>query len=950
MAKKIGGSGTNLRNIISMIPMACEPQERNDQLRPFVWVGGWTRSSPGDQAVIKKILGSDNYEETESPIILESQKTDSLFYVDAEIVSLYSKHQAWSMFASAVQVNEFDAFLETAVEVLSERNPLLDIPAEERFYANIRGGQSPIYSGVIKRNIAENLACIASLCDTETIAFPGIDKRTIQYRIDQTVSKILRPDMDSVEWASLGQSLILLAEASPATFIGAVRNEIKKEKDSCFVDLMRDDGIPMLSGCNHASLLWALETLSYSKQYHAEAVKLLLELAEIDPGGKWGNRPWSSLIEIYCPWHLRSDVSVESRIELLDSLLKTHENRTWKLLYNIAVDTPYIAANINYPSWRNWGLGINHNVDNESYGILMEECAKRVLDHLGEDFYRWEKTVSGISAFQRSNTQNRIIQLLQSLGNNVPNQWTDFQKAELVDIARDLLRREDKRSGEDKSLSAETRQCLYEFMENMKPDNSIARNVWLFGHNAIFHFQGDNYEESTARLSAEQNKAIEDIVDQHGFEGIASLVRHVKKADSVGWMLGKIFSDRFLDEIIPRFLESEFENERGFARSFIYVVCANGKSDWDKFNKKRGKYPLEIISWPIETAVRFFSALHPNKALWDWLEEFDDRIQIGYWKNQHGWFNVNSDWTAEVFEFVLRKLLDVRNYSAALIFVAHGGRKERMSSDALLSLLEEIISHFDDVKQQTHEIQELIEFLQYQFKQSLLSNEEEVRLARIELFFIRLFYYPDHRRPITLETFLIKDPAFFVDALKIAFKPSEEELDGNYHEDENPHAAASGTGIYTLLMHWNCLPGENDGNIDYETLKEWVEQSRSLAGQCARLEICEYQIGELFARCSLEVLEGKIPRTEILDILEATESDAMFRGYNIGLFNGRGMTSRSPFDGGKLERELAEKYESLAKQCMNKYPNVADVFQSLAMQYLDHAKREDESAARNKLF
>ena len=42
-------------------------------------------------------------------------------------------------------------------------------------------------------------------------------------------------------------------------------------------------------------LLWALETLAWHSDHLARVTVILGELAEIDPGGNWTNRPANSL-------------------------------------------------------------------------------------------------------------------------------------------------------------------------------------------------------------------------------------------------------------------------------------------------------------------------------------------------------------------------------------------------------------------------------------------------------------------------------------------------------------------------------------------------------------------------------------------------------------------------------------------------------------------------------
>ena len=60
-------------------------------------------------------------------------------------------------------------------------------------------------------------------------------------------------------------------------------------------------------------LLWALETLAWHTDYLMRAIVLLGELAALDPGGNWSNRPSNSLIDILLPWHPQTCAPIPKR-------------------------------------------------------------------------------------------------------------------------------------------------------------------------------------------------------------------------------------------------------------------------------------------------------------------------------------------------------------------------------------------------------------------------------------------------------------------------------------------------------------------------------------------------------------------------------------------------------------------------------------------------------------
>ena len=83
--------------------------------------------------------------------------------------------------------------------------------------------------------------------------------------------------------------------------------------------------------------------------------------------------------------------------------------------------------------------------------------------------------------------------------------------------------------------------------------------------------------------------------------------------------------------------------------------------------------------------------------------------------------------------------------------------------------------------------------------------------------------------------------------------------------------------------------------------------------------------------------------------MEPIEEKAFYSGYNAGLFNKRGFTSRSPYEGGKIERDNFSMFKGLYDKYHLRYPRVSKVFKSLSEQYERMAKEMDERADIDKM-
>jgi hypothetical protein len=131
-------------------------------------------------------------------------------------------------------------------------------------------------------------------------------------------------------WASLGDVTPLLAEAAPDAFC-EVLEDVLANGQPVVAELMKDDG-GILGGCRHAGLLWALESLAWSPVYLTRLTQILGGLADIDPGGRWSNRPLASLTDVFLPGRSHTYATPAQRLAALDALGEHWPLQSWRLL------------------------------------------------------------------------------------------------------------------------------------------------------------------------------------------------------------------------------------------------------------------------------------------------------------------------------------------------------------------------------------------------------------------------------------------------------------------------------------------------------------------------------------------------------------------------------------------------------------------------------------------
>ena len=239
-----------------------------------------------------------------------------------------------------------------------------------------------------------------------------------------------------------------------------------------------------------------------------------------------------------------------------------------------------------------------------------------------------------------------------------------------------------------------------------------------------------------------------------------------------------------------------------------------------------------------------------------------------------------------------------------------------------------------------------IDLLFQELQKGVKQNDPRVdlnRLAKLEWDYLEVLDgYP--ASPNTLHGLLRDDPAFFVEVLGLVFPSKNKPIESDTTFSEP--GKRRWQKAYPLLLSWQDVPGRRDGQaVDEKTLLGWIQKARSLAEERGLLEMCDLRIGEVFAYAP-EDADGSWPCLPVRDALEEIGTDDVFDGFRAGIFNKRGIYSKSGREGGAQERALAEKYRRFAEASKVDWPMTAAALRRVALEYEEDAPRRRPGHAR----
>jgi hypothetical protein len=475
----------------------------------------------------------------------------------------------------------------------------------------------------------------------------------------------------------------------------------------------------------------------------------------------------------------------------------------------------------------------------------------------------------------------------------------------------------------------------------LTPKDLIQQFLWLFdSHWPEFpagkldkkgRIQFD-HEELQQKYLKERVKVLKRLLIEKTLSEILDLRKLVKEPATLGAALAELVEDE--KQILPlcQVLSDELPS-----RLFIYGFL---RRKYDLVGLPKMMHLFESVQHldllPASIAC-FFVPLPASKFMWDYLSRLPYDVQQSYWSQvDANFYNLTSKEKDKGINF----LMEAKRYFDALQIASLNA--EDIGSYTLMAVLTNAATKKSagEASMKSYDIETIFEALD---RRDDVSPKE---LAKLEWLYLSVLSgYGTRRIPKVLHQEMSENPRFFAEILCTVYKPDPEE-DPSMVAGELDKVKAH--QAYLLLHSWQQVPGvQPDGTISYAVLRSWIEQVRELANISHHEGVAEMEIGRVLAQYPEGI--SNWPSEVIFQIIEEIGTDRLRQEYRIALFNKRGFSSRSPFEGGTVERGHATYFEQLADMFRRKFPSVAQIFRQLADGYLRDAATLDDEALRTQL-
>ena len=829
----------------------------------------------------------------------------------------------------------FDRYLEKikqcAVTVLSERDPRFDLPADERYAADIYG-KALKYSSTLRQGLAETLALLGTNPDALINCSLHKPKDTAVLAVREILE-----NADWILWGTLNDLLPVLAEAAPNEFLGTVENAL--DQSPCpFDELFSQEDAPITGSNYMTGLLWALETLAWDADYLVRVSVILGKLASCDPGGPWSNRPANSLTEIILPWHPQTTAPIEKREVAVKTLMDEVPAITWNLLISLLPRQHQMSSGTRKPAWRNtipdnW----EERVTKEEYWKQVTSYAEMAVSVASDDIDKLTELVGYLDSLP----EPYFGKLLEHLSSEEICGKPDDQRLILWTKLNEFASKHRRFSNEEWALSDKIVSKIEDVAAKLAPKTPFKLHRILFSHNDLALYEGtwgdpqqeQKLDQHRQKLDQRRKQAIKEILAYGGTDMVLQFAESVESPWDVGRSMGTIAQAENDNRILPTLLETDNTKLVQFVSA--YVSCRQNVNGWKWVDS------FDTSNWSVVQIGQFLASLPFTEETWHRVTDWLGKSEKEYWSKTSA--NPYRDHSDSILGSAIDKLIKYGRPHAAIACLRkmiHSNQpldKSRSVKALMAAISSKEPSHVMDL----NNIIPIIKALQND------PDTDPDVLLQIEWAYLDLLdehYYAD-ASPKTLENRLSSDPEFFCEVIRLVYRSKNETELAKEFSEENKAIAEN---AYKLLDKWKIPPGkQSDNQFLPEQFKKWLKKTKETCAASGHLEVALLHIGKVLIHTPPDP-EGLWIHRTVASALNADDADDMQDGFRTGIFNAQGRLFGPT---GKAEQQLVEKYTQKTEEVENAgYHRLAIALRKLVTEYERLAKTYEEYQAERRML
>lgn len=887
-------------------------------LAPLVLAGSWTASEGDVDAVAR--LADAPWPSIERILVQWARTDDPPFVRSGTQWHLASSQEAFLLLRDALTEGDLERWRHIAPEILSKTDPRLELSGDDRIFSGIKG-ISPEHSSILRRGVAEGIALFGAINDEKTENSNGA-----RYAYDIVLEILNRTANDSSGklWQSLADVLPLLAEAAPNAFLDAVHDDLDRDRPLLtwmFQDNDQTSGLSRWSP--HTGLLWALETLCWSPDFLLDSSRALARLHAIDPGGRLSNRPLHSLQTVLSGWIRHTAAPHTSKVRAVEQICRQLPDVGWRLLGLLWPAPHAVLSPPHEPRFRDWKPE-RSDVPIAEFIDYVAHIVRLAIGLADGDLERWAELSDRLWTLPPAD-QDRLLDALDSAA-DIALRDPEHQLQLWTRLHEEVSRHEQFVTAE-RSMDSGQLARMRAIADRLEPISDVQRYAYLFDWRpnlpGIDPSDVEAYEEKLLELRIQ---AVNDVMERASLEGLGRLALRSPVSAHLGWVASSVAQEDLPSELL-QWLDSEEPKLRELAEGWVQRRLAE-----DGVTLLRTLLGRPEMTKP-ERRLALALRAPARSDVWDALAQVDPSLSDAYWDHTTAWPVASEDAARAARELLIHE----RPWVAVGLLALEMPRQADLAPGVTPALVKDVLNaaassnpRGSQLPLLAYEVGLLIDYLE-------TAGANLQTLSGYEFVYFQLLEH--QRKPRALFSVLGSDPHVFVEFVSRVYRGKSES-----RRDLDDSEAARALNTWSILRNWRTVPGQReDGTIDSVYLERWIRSARLALAEVDRADIGDEQIGQILA-ASPPGADGIWPAEPVRTIIETIGSPSMETGIHIGVINGRGITTRGPYDGGEQERNIADRYKHWAQQAAGEWPRTSRILRRLAEEYEREASRHDTEA------
>lgn len=878
-------------------------------------IGSWDENKKADKLYIEK-LTDQSYDDWIKKIRTIERNEGSPIEHKSGVWFFSNRKLTWIALSSCLYNEHLDKFQQIAIQVLTARDPALELEPQQRPFAAIFD-KTPEHSYQLYRGIAEGLALIASqhkyLVNCNENYGQIVSKNVIEQTFDNA---------DWTRWAASKDVQPILAEIAPAQFFNSIENAIDLDENPIGQLFEQEDPKDIFSPKYTVGLQWTFERLAWIPRYLSQSVIMLAYMYNCKPitDPKAANPAVTAISRILNLYWPQTNANDRQRFGALKALERNSADTAWEVALTL-LPNHYrcILIASSQPEWQEDFIPYdrnNYKLTNEE----IEQYCSYTVELAEKDISRLPALIEHLNSLTQEAFDKAVL-LIERYTSKLKNtelgttMWT---------VLSGITKTHRKYADSDWALEEAKLLKLDSLQEHLEPTKSSLLYRPLFEQSNMEIVENyTTWQEVEAIVKEKRTNAISAIYAQGGVDKVHQFSLNVHRSEEVGRILSYICTD--YDDIIFRYICCDNTKTKQFIHGYVWQAYYATKANFI------GK--INFNNWNNEAISNLLINLPFEPKIWNLVDELlGKEEQKLYWSKVQGNLIFCKDTNYKDLYLGIKLLLEYGRPSTAIRCLYQiKSKTDELELDSLIIALNLIgESDSDDVPLDLHT---LMEVLKYVINHPNVSEDTKLHLEIRFNSALSDNQSGEHTTPPIVSKKMTTDPAFFCELVKYAFIPD--------HVDSKPkltdHEKNIANNCYKLIENWKLVPGTlGDGTFDYEYFCKWKESVMKIAKQSNHLLTAASVINRILIYTPAD-RNGEWIDLNIAAYLDDKESKKAREDFADAVYESRGVHTIDP--DGKPEIRLAQLYKDRADEIsLQGFARFANTLETIADTYKQEAE------------